>query len=154
MQEFTKILQNIELIQEAQKRKGPVLNVVTLFSGMGAPEIALDKLGVKYRIVLASDIDPEAEAVYKQLHGKKLAKGNDSFIPNVYDVLDQVEPSKLNADVLIAGFSCFVAGTLVMTDKGMFPIEEIKVGDKVLTHTGTFKKVLNVMERETDNLVF
>lgn len=42
---------------------------------MGAPEIALDKLGVKYRIVLASDIDPEAEAVYKQLHGKKLAKG-------------------------------------------------------------------------------
>ena len=106
MQEFTKILQNIELIQEAQKRKDPVLNVVTLFSGMGAPEIALDKLGVKYRIVLASDIDPEAEAVYKQLHGKKLAKGNDSFIPNVYDVLDQVEPSKLNADVLIAGFSC------------------------------------------------
>lgn len=154
MQEFTKILQNIELIQEAQKRKDPVLNVVTLFSGMGAPEIALDKLGVKYRIVLASDIDPEAEAVYKQLHGKKLAKGNDSFIPNVYDVLDQVEPSKLNADVLIAGFSCFVAGTLVMTDKGMFPIEEIKVGDKVLTHTGTFKKVLNVMERKTDNLVF
>lgn len=73
---------------------------------MGAPEIALDKLGVKYRIVLASDIDPEAEAVYKQLHGKKLAKGNNSFIPNVYDVLDQVEPSKLNADVLIAGFSC------------------------------------------------
>lgn len=73
---------------------------------MGAPEIALDKLGVKYRIVLASDIDPEAEAVYKQLHGKKLAKGNDSFIPNVYDVLDQVEPSKLSADVLIAGFSC------------------------------------------------
>lgn len=106
MQEFTKILQNIELIQEAQKRKDPVLNVVTLFSGMGAPEIALDKLGVKYRIVLASDIDPEAEAVYKQLHGKKLAKGNDSFIPNVYDVLDQVEPSKLSADVLIAGFSC------------------------------------------------
>lgn len=106
MQEFTKILQNIELIQEAQKRKDPVLNVVTLFSGMGAPEIALDKLGVKYRIVLASDIDPEAEAVYKQLHGKKLAKGNNSFIPNVYDVLDQVEPSKLNADVLIAGFSC------------------------------------------------
>lgn len=106
MQEFTKILQNIELIQEAQKRKDPVLNVVTLFSGMGAPEIALDKLGVKYRIVLASDIDPEAEAVYKQLHGKKLAKGNDSFIPNVYDVLDQVEPSKLSVDVLIAGFSC------------------------------------------------
>lgn len=41
---------------------------------MGAPEIALDKLGVKYRIVLASDIDPEAEAVYKQLHGKNLLK--------------------------------------------------------------------------------
>lgn len=58
----------------SSKRKDPVLNVVTLFSGMGAPEIALDKLGVKYRIVLASDIDPEAEAVYKQLHGKNLLK--------------------------------------------------------------------------------
>lgn len=36
---------------------------------------------------------------------------------------------------------CFIAGTLVLTDKGEIPIERIKVGDKVLTRTG-FQKIL------------
>ena len=31
------------------------------------------------------------------------------------------------------GASCFVAGTLVHTDKGLVPIEQIKVGDLVLS---------------------
>lgn len=105
MSQFKEILKNLELINEA-KRKDPVLNVITLFSGMGAPEIALDKLGVKYQVVIASDIDSEAAAVYKKLHGKKLSHGNDSFIPNVYDVAAQKKNFSEEIDLLIAGFPC------------------------------------------------
>ncbi|MCG2575338.1 hypothetical protein LVY74_17550, partial [Acinetobacter sp. ME22] len=38
---------------------------------------------------------------------------------------------KINDDMF--NFGCFVAGTLVMTDKGKVPIQDIKVGDLVLS---------------------
>lgn len=38
--------------------------------------------------------------------------------------------------------SCFVAGTLIETDKGQVPIEHIRVGDKVLTRKG-YKTVID-----------
>lgn len=104
MSQFKEIFKNLDLLNEAKKDQ--VLNVITLFSGMGAPEIALDKLGVKYRVIIASDIDPEAESVYKTLHGDKLAKGDKSFIPNVYDVASQKKNIQDSVDLLIAGFSC------------------------------------------------
>lgn len=97
------------LLTEAKKKEKP-LNVVTLFSGMGAPEIALKKLGIKYNILLASDIDSDAEAIYKKVHGKELIYGDNSFIPNVYDILKTIKPEiekyKNNVDLLVAGFPC------------------------------------------------
>lgn len=45
-----------------------------------------------------------------------------------------------NIDILTYSTPCFVAGTLVMTDKGNVPIERIKVGDMVLTSDG-YRKV-------------
>lgn len=36
---------------------------------------------------------------------------------------------------------CFAAGTLVLTEDGYRPIETIKIGDKVLSHTGRWRKV-------------
>lgn len=37
--------------------------------------------------------------------------------------------------------SCFVAGTLVHTDRGPIPIERVQIGDKVITHKGNWKPV-------------
>ena len=42
--------------------------------------------------------------------------------------------------------SCFAAGTPVYTENGIKNIENIAVGDKVLTHKGRFKKVLATKE--------
>lgn len=87
------------------KRK---LNIVTLFSGMGAPEIALDNLGVDYDILLASEYDAVAQDIYKKLHKDKLK----NMIPNVYDILNFknksiIEQVKIaGVDLLIAGFPC------------------------------------------------
>ncbi|MEE1039005.1 MAG: polymorphic toxin-type HINT domain-containing protein [Eubacterium sp.] len=53
---------------------------------------------------------------------------------------------------------CFVAGTMISTDDGFMPIEEIKVGDRVWsedTATGekALKKVKKVFVREKDSII-
>ena len=49
--------------------------------------------------------------------------------------------------------SCFVAGTQVNLENGNTKsIEKLEIGDKVLTHTGKYQKVIATMERESDDL--
>ncbi len=43
---------------------------------------------------------------------------------------------------------CVPGGTPVVTSGGILPIEQIKVGDKVLTHKGSFKTVTEVFRRK------
>lgn len=49
---------------------------------------------------------------------------------------------------ICGGFPCFVAGTLILTDKGYKPIEDIIEGDIVLTHKGNWKPVTRTMQRD------
>jgi len=50
--------------------------------------------------------------------------------------------------------NCLLAGTLVTTDKGLVPIEQIKLGDHVLTHKGKFKTVIQLHKNKYDgNLI-
>lgn len=44
---------------------------------------------------------------------------------------------------------CFGAETLVFTRRGMIPICDVRVGDKVLTHLGRFKSVTSVMHKKS-----
>lgn len=44
-----------------------------------------------------------------------------------------------------SGAQCMVFGTKVHTKKGIKNIQDIQIGDEVLTHTGKYKKVLNTM---------
>lgn len=55
-------------------------------------------------------------------------------------------------DMVIGFPPCFVAGTQVLTDKGYKSIEEIQVGDMVLTHKGRYRRVYDVMSKPTDKL--
>ena len=54
----------------------------------------------------------------------------------------------------LKGVQCFIGGTLVATEDGLKPIEEIEVGDKVLAYdeeTGeqAYKKVVKLFQNET-----
>lgn len=49
--------------------------------------------------------------------------------------------------LLIGGSPCFVAGTMVRTENGIKPIENITIGEKVLTHNCRYKTVTQVMSR-------
>lgn len=45
------------------------------------------------------------------------------------------------ADMWTYSFPCFTGDTLVLTDKGYIPIKNVRVGDKVITHTNTYREV-------------
>ena len=65
-------------------------------------------------------------------------------VPNLGDITrvdwHEVEP----VDVLCGGSPCFPAGTLVETEEGARPIEEVRVGDMVRTHLGRYQRVTAV----------
>lgn len=67
-----------------------------------------------------------------------------------------VDPSEVarGQRVGLAWFSpdCFPAGTMILTAQGYRPIEEVKIGDFVLTHKGRWRKVTKTMSTTRDLL--
>jgi ribonucleoside-diphosphate reductase alpha chain len=68
-----------------------------------------------------------------------------AFVPNTPCLVNAGKPRAQLA-------ACFPAGTMITTIKGPKPIEEISVGDLVLTHRGRYRRVTDVMEREGELL--
>lgn len=56
-------------------------------------------------------------------------------------------------DLFTFSFPCFVEGTLVLTKDGYKEIQDIEVGDYVLTHTNSWQKVIRTMTNEADRLL-
>ena len=50
--------------------------------------------------------------------------------------------------LLFLGSSCFRPGTLVITSNGFKNIEDVQIGDKVLTHKNNFKNVHHITKKE------
>jgi len=63
---------------------------------------------------------------------------------------EKIEYLKRANGLLHPGFWCIPAYETVVTDKGLVRISDLAVGDFVLTHDGTFQKVLNKFEKEYD----
>lgn len=63
---------------------------------------------------------------------------------DVLDIIDQ------DWDLVIAHPPCFVAGTPVLTARGIIGIEAVQEGDLVLTHEGRWKPVTATMSREAE----
>lgn len=57
------------------------------------------------------------------------------------------------AGMLTFSFPCFVEGTLVFTKDGYKEIQDIEVGDYVLTHTNKWQRVSKTMVNEANSLI-
>jgi len=118
-----------DINREVSKQKP--FTYASLFSGVGGFEQALNKLGGT--CVFASEFDKFAQQSYTALYGDEHLHG---------DITKIDEKDVPEHDLLVGGFPCFAAGTLITTSEGLKPIEEVRKGDKVLTHTNTFKDVV------------
>ena len=105
-----------------------------LFSGFGAFSIAAREAGL--RTVAACEIESHARSVYARHFPQTLLLGDICGV----QVSDIPEP----VDVVTFGSPCFPAGTLVITADGFTPIEDVCVGDLVLTHLGRWRTVKQV----------
>ena len=53
----------------------------------------------------------------------------------------------------LSGFLCFKQGTPILTENNEVPIEEIKVGDTIVSGTGKYEKVEYVSERKSNSKI-
>ena len=113
------------------------LKFIDLFCGIGGFHSAVKKLNKNAECVFACDIDKHAIETYEKNHGIKVTTD-----------IRKVEAKDIPShDLLCAGFPCFIAGTMVLTQSGYKPIEEIVEGEFVLTHKGRWRKVTATMSK-------
>lgn len=109
------------------------MKLLSLFSGIGAFEKALDKLNIKYELVNYCEIDKYAAKSYALIH-------NESESKNLGDIT-KVDTSKLpnDIDLVTYGFPCQDI-SLAGKQKGMFNEDGTK------TRSGLFFEALRIIE--------
>lgn len=110
------------------------IRLLSLFSGIGAFEEALKNLKVDVDLVNYCEFQPEIARAYSIIHNTPIEK-------NLGDITKVDEKQLEDFDLMTYGFPCFTGDTLVLTDKGYRKIVDVEVGDKVLSHTNSFKTV-------------
>lgn len=112
------------------------------FSGIGAVDLAAFQLGI--RNLFNVEIDPFCRKVLDYWFPESVGYGN----------IKETDFSEWRGKVTIlsGGFPCFVAGTPVLTSDGCKPIEEIEVGDNVLSTDGQYHEVERTMSHKCDTI--
>lgn len=109
-----------------------------------------------FKLVAWSEFDPESPNMPLEKQPAVIAhNANFSECKDLnFGDMTQIDWDKFpDCDILFYSTPCFVAGTLVLTSEGYKPIEEIKVGDEVLTHTNTFRKVVDVGKKPSNDII-
>ena len=121
---------------------------VELFAGVGGFGIALEQNG--FNVVAQVEIDKKAQNVLRHRFP------NSTLLPDVTEVTSDILRSTgfiSDGGIITGGFPCFVAGTRILTERGWVPIEEVVVGDFVLTHTGNWQRVYSTMNKVADHRI-
>lgn len=129
------------------------LNVLSLCDGMSCIQMALEKAEIPVENVFAAEIKEHAIRITKHNFPKTVHIGDVNKVSYKNGVLyTENESYETPIDLVVFGSPCFEAGTLVYTEQGFKPIEDVCVGDKVLTHKGRFKPVLNIGGKVADTV--
>ena len=119
------------------------LTFLDICSGIGGFRLGLEWAG--HKCVGYCEYDKFARASYEAMYDTEGEwKAED---------VTKLTPEEIPyADAWCFGFPCFEAGTLVMTDRGYKCIEDIREGDRVLTHKGRFRPVVRPMKHKAGEI--
>lgn len=119
------------------------MNFVDFFAGIGGIRLGLEQAG--HKCVGFCEFDKYARTAYKAMYDTEGEwENHDVRTVKPYDV-----PA---ADLWCFGFPCFMANTLVQTSEGLKAIQDVKMGDYVITHKNRMRKVIQTMNREVDTI--
>lgn len=126
------------------------IRVVTLCSGYDSQCLALERLkenfpNFDYELVAWAEIDKYAI----QAHNALFPQWADR---NVGDITTCDWSDIKDIDLLCYSTPCFTAGTLLYTQDGYKPIEDVKVGDFVLSHKNRFCQVEKIGNKISSDL--
>jgi len=112
--------------------------IVDNFAGGGGASTGIE-LATGRSVDIAINHDPAAIAMHTVNHPT-----TEHYCESIWDV----DPRKATDGRLVAlcwlSPDCFPAGTMILTRKGYEPIEDVQVGDEVLTHKLRWRKVTEV----------
>lgn len=130
------------IVEEESK----VYNAVSLFSGLGGDALGMTQAGCK--VIGYNELNPN----FCKSHDANLKDCElicDGKVTDISKLKDECFTKfKGKTDVLFAGFPCFVKDTLVLTNTGYKEIQNVVLDDKLLTHTGEFKNIVNLQRKE------
>ncbi len=127
------------------------LTVVSTFSGCGGSCLGFEMAG--YQVLWASEFVPAAREVYALNHPGVILDDRDIREVRPEEVLAAIGKAPGEVDVLEGSPPCFPAGTTVVCGRGVVAIEDVQVGDVVLTHRGRWRRVSATMSREAETVV-
>lgn len=128
--------------------------VIELFAGVGGFRVGLERSG--WQTEWANQWEPSTKSqpafdCYVQHFGPDGAVCED-----IHEVMNEAEAGRRaipDHELLVGGFPCFAAGTMVLTASGHKPIEGVREGELVLTHRGRWRKVTSLMSREAEGTI-
>lgn len=135
--------------------------LISLCSGYDSQAMAFDVLRrwaverglptMDCELVAWAEFDPESKA---PLDRQPAVVAHNACFPDAADrnlgdmtkidwqeVIRKYNIKDREIDLLTYSTPCFVAGTLVQTEGGLMPIEQVREGDRVLTHTRQWQEV-------------
>ena len=119
------------------------LTFLDICSGIGGFRLGLE--GAGHKCIGYCEYDKFARASYEAMYDTEGEwKAED---------VTKLTPEEIPyADAWCFGFPCFEAGTLVMMDRGYKCIEDIRAGERVLTHKRRFRPVVRPMKHRAGEI--
>jgi DNA (cytosine-5)-methyltransferase 1 len=125
---------------------------ISLFSGLGGDTLGITLAGGN--VIAYNELKP----VFSKSHESNfpdsvlICEGKTQDISKLKDETFVTYAGK--AQIIFAGFPCFIKDTLVLTDNGYKEIQNVAIEDKLLTHTGKFQKLVNLQRKEYNGLLY
>jgi site-specific DNA-cytosine methylase len=117
---------------------------LSLCAGYGGIERGLKIARVPHRVI--THVEIESFAIANMVDKMEAGQMDWALIHSDVKTLP-LRPFRGSTDILTGGYPCFTEGHLVLTKEGHKPIEQVQLGDQVLTHKGRWRKVLSVMQK-------
>lgn len=124
------------------------IRLIELFGGIGSQAMALRDLNANFEQYRVVEFDKYAIASYNAIH-------NTNFEPTDITKVHGKDLNIIDTDkycyMMTYSFPCGLQGTKIATEAGYKSIENVSVGDKVLTHNNRFCKVNKKMDRVSNH---